>query len=157
MQHGNTIRGACGRREKSDVRVLTYLPLVPVIAERVYQQVAAPVGLGDLVKAGVAGLIEAVRSDPPQSRVRLGTYVKHCIKGAILDGLLSGTASPHRPHSEQRYFLNTRQIRTGAGSMETREAERGDEFLMSLFALQRCSEYSENTPGRIERLVSQPK
>jgi DNA-directed RNA polymerase specialized sigma subunit len=157
MEHGSTIRGASGRREKSDVRALTYLPLVPVIAEHVYRQVAPPVGLGDLVKDGVAGLIEGARIYTPQSRVRLGTYLKHRIKGAILDGLLSGTASPRQLHSEQRYFLNTRQTRTGARSVETQDAERGDEFLMSLFALQRCSEYSENTAGRVGRLVLRPK
>src|SRR5437016_8232360 len=149
MEHGSTIRGASGRREKPDARVLTYLPLVPVIAERVYQQTAPAVGLGDLVKDGVAGLIEAVRIGPPQSRVRLGTYVKHRIKGAILDGLPSEI---RQLHPEQRYFLNTRQIRAGARSTETQETERGDEFLMSLVVLQCCAEYSENTPGRVERL-----
>ncbi len=136
------IRRASGRRAKSDARVLTYLPLVPVIAEHVYRQVVTPVGLGALVKDGVAGLIEAARIDPPQSRARLGTYVKHCIKGAILDGLLSETASPRQLPSEKRYFLNTRQIRTGARSVETQEPERGEEFLMSS---SRCSD-ARNIP-----------
>jgi len=135
MERRRTIRGASGRREESDLRVLTYLPLVPLIAEHVYRQVAPPVGLGDLVKDGVAGLIEATRIYTPQSRVLLGIYIKHCIKGAILAGLFTGTAAPPPLRSERRYFLTTRQIRTGARSVETREAERGDEFLLSLFAL----------------------
>jgi Pirin C-terminal cupin domain len=94
MKRRSAVRGASGGKGTLDLRVLTYMPLVPLIAEHVCRQVAQPVDLGNLIKDGIAGLIEAARIYTPQSSVPFGIYVKHRIKGAILDGLLSGTASP---------------------------------------------------------------
>ena len=77
-----------------DQRVLTLMPLVPSIAEHVCRQVTQPSDRANLAKDGFAGLIEAARIHTPQSRVPFAMYVKHRIRGAILDGLLSGAVSP---------------------------------------------------------------
>jgi DNA-directed RNA polymerase specialized sigma subunit len=105
--------------------------------------------LGNLAKHGFAGLIEAARIYTPQSRVPFRIYVRHCIKGAILDGLLSGTALPRAMLSERRCLPNTSQMRTSTG-MGMQEAERGDECLRALFRLQEHLEYSENTGDRVK-------
>jgi hypothetical protein len=148
MKRRSAVRGASGGKGTLDLRVLTYMPLVPLIAEHVCRQVAQPLDLGNLTKDGIAGLIEAARIYTPQSSVPFGIYVKHRIKGAILDGLLSGTASPPPLLSERRCLPHTQQMRTGMRSLGT--AERGDEFLQSLLRLERSLEYSENTTDRVK-------
>jgi hypothetical protein len=150
MKRRSAVRGASGGKGTLNLRVLTHMPLVPLIAEQVCRQVAQPLDLGNLTKDGIAGLIEAARIYTPQSSVPFGIYVKHRIKGAILDGLLSGTASPRPLLSERRCLPHTQQMRTGTRSVGTGEAERGDEILQSLFRLQRSLEYSENTADRVK-------
>ena len=133
-----------------DPRVLTLMPLVSLIAEHVCRQVAQPSDRANLAKDGFVGLIEAARVDTPQSRVSLGMYVKHHIRGAILDGLLSGAVSPRPVLSERRRLPRTEGLRTGKCSVGTRAADRGNEFLQSLFRLGGSLESSEKT------LVSRP-
>jgi hypothetical protein len=70
-------------------------------------------------------------------------YVKHRIRGAILDGLLSGAVSPRPVLSERR-----RLPRIGKRSVGTQAAECGNEFLQSLFRLRGSLESSEKTGDR---------
>jgi hypothetical protein len=129
-----------------DQRVLTLMPLVPLIAEQVCRQVAQPWDRANLAKDGFAGLIEAAHT--PQSRVPFGMYVKHRIRGAILDGLLSGAESPRPVLSERRRLPRTPPLRTGKRSVGTRATDRGNEFLQSLFRLGGSLESSEKTGDR---------
>ena len=123
---------------KRDLQILTYVPLVSVIVENVCQQVAQPLDRGSLAQDGVAGLVEAARTHSPKSRVPFGIYAKARIKGAILQGLLSRTKLPS---------LSSGQMRVTAPGVESREGERGDEFLLSLFGLQRSLGFcGENSP-----------
>jgi len=91
-KHKSTIRGASGAKGTPDPRVLGYVPLVPMIAEHVCQQAAHSLNLGNLAMDGLVGLLETATIDTPQSGIPIGIYVKHLIRGAILDGLLSDTA-----------------------------------------------------------------
>jgi DNA-directed RNA polymerase specialized sigma subunit len=131
---------------------LNILPLVPLIAWNVGQQVAAPLDFGNLVKDGVAGLLKGARTYPRQSPVPLAAFVKYCIKGAILDGLRSETPTARRRPSGRRCVPNTRSIRTETRSAGTREAERGDEFFVSLFGLRGFMEDSRESALQLSEM-----
>jgi len=149
MKSGNVVGGSAGNGTL-DLRALRYVPLVPLIAENVCRQVVRPLDLGNLTKDGMAGLIKAARTDNPQSRFPFKVYAKHHIKGAILDGLLSGTESSRALSCERRRLRNAHQMRLRIRSVEMQEAERGDDFLQSLLGLQRSLQYSENTSDRVK-------
>jgi RNA polymerase sigma factor for flagellar operon FliA len=70
-----------------DQVVLQYFPLVKAIAVRVYENLAVHVDLEDLIRAGGLGLFDAVTKFDPEKHALSPSYVKYCIKGAILDSL----------------------------------------------------------------------
>jgi len=122
MKRRSLAGGLHAEKGTFDVRVTASMPLVPVIVEHVCRQLAQPLDRGILSKDGIAGLVDAARSYIPQSRVPFRVYVKHRIKASILDGL-------------------------GA---ETQGIRLEDEFILSLFGLQRSLEYHAGTakPGK---------
>lgn len=67
--------------------ILENLPQVRWIATRYYERLSGYVNLEDLMSAGVIGLINAVDSFDPQYKVKLATYARHKIRGAVLDSI----------------------------------------------------------------------
>lgn len=67
--------------------LLDALPQVRFIARRIHRRLPPHVPLDDLIQAGTLGLIDAVRKFNPTKHVRLQSYAKFRIRGAILDGL----------------------------------------------------------------------
>jgi RNA polymerase sigma factor for flagellar operon FliA len=65
------------------------LPLVKRVAFQMQAHLPAHVDFNELVGAGVLGLIDAVRKFDARKHVKLETYARHRIRGAILDGLRS--------------------------------------------------------------------
>ena len=65
------------------------LPLDKRMALQMREHLPAHVDLDDLVGAGVLGLIDAVRKFDARKHVKLESYARHRIRGAILDGLRS--------------------------------------------------------------------
>ena len=63
------------------------LPLVKRLAFKIRQRLPSHVEIDDLVANGVLGLVDAVRKFDPTKRVKLESYARHRIHGAILDGL----------------------------------------------------------------------
>jgi RNA polymerase sigma factor for flagellar operon FliA len=74
------------RRERED-RILRLLPLVKRMAMQMRERLPLHVELDDLVGAGVLGLVDAVRKFDSRKDVKLESYARHRIRGAILDGL----------------------------------------------------------------------
>lgn len=148
MKSKTAVTATWSTKEALDLRILTYMPLVPLIAEHVGRQVARPLNLGKLAKDGVAGLIEAATRYTAQSRIPFRTYVKNHIRGAILDGLVSGPPSSRWQLSERRRLPHFPQMWTGMPGFATQENQRSEEFLLSLFGLQRSLEHSEQTAQR---------
>lgn len=70
-----------------DRLVLEHLPLVRMIAIRVYENLPVHVDLDDLIHAGVMGLFDAAVKYDGNKQVTFRGYAKHRIKGAILDSL----------------------------------------------------------------------
>jgi RNA polymerase sigma factor for flagellar operon FliA len=67
--------------------IMSELPAVYYIARRIHERLPQQVPLGDLVNAGVIGLIEAVRGFDPCKSVPFKSFAKFRIRGAILDSL----------------------------------------------------------------------
>ena len=62
------------------------LPLVKRVALKIREHLPAQVELDDLCANGVLGLVDAVASLSEQTS-EAGTYARHRVRGAILDGL----------------------------------------------------------------------
>ncbi len=72
--------------ERNDL-IMQELPQVHYIASRILERLPQQVELGDLVHAGVIGLLEAYRTFDSTKNAQFKTFAKFRIKGAILDSL----------------------------------------------------------------------
>jgi RNA polymerase sigma factor FliA len=68
-------------------RVLELLPLVKRVALNMRRNLPANVDLDDLVGEGVLGLLDAAKKYDAGKQVKIESYARHRIRGAILDGL----------------------------------------------------------------------
>jgi RNA polymerase sigma factor for flagellar operon FliA len=76
------------RKSQREQLVETFLPLVHMIAERIYRRLPPGTDLESLVQAGVMGLLEALdRYDP--NRGVFQTYARYRIQGEIMEYLRS--------------------------------------------------------------------
>lgn len=71
-------------REELAVKLL---PLVKRVALEIRERLPQHVDLEDLTGAGVLGLLDAVRKFDARKHVKIETYARHRIRGAILDSL----------------------------------------------------------------------
>jgi RNA polymerase sigma factor for flagellar operon FliA len=76
------------RRERED-RILKLLPLVKAMAMQMRERLPLHVELDDLVSTGTLGLVDAVGKFDSRKDVKLESYARHRIRGAMLDGLRS--------------------------------------------------------------------
>jgi RNA polymerase sigma factor for flagellar operon FliA len=78
-----------GSRKAKDRLLAEYAGLARQTAQRVAVGLPSHVEMGDLVGAGVMGLIRAVETFEPEREIKFETYAVHKIRGAILDELRS--------------------------------------------------------------------
>lgn len=76
-----------GSKQAKDKLLAEYAPLVKYTAQRVALNLPKSVELGDLIGAGVFGLIKAVETFEPELGFKFETFAGHKIRGAILDEL----------------------------------------------------------------------
>lgn len=76
-----------GSRTAKDRLLAEYAPVVRYTAQRVAVGLPSHVEIGDLIGAGVMGLVRAVESFDPDRNIKFETYAAHKIRGAILDDL----------------------------------------------------------------------
>ncbi len=74
---------------REDQLVAELLPLVKKIAMKIRQCLPVHVETDDLVGAGSLGLLDAVRKFDTRKQVKIGSYARHRIRGAMLDELRS--------------------------------------------------------------------
>ena len=79
-----------------------YSPLVKFVAGRVGAGLPSSVDPGDLVSAGVFGLIDAVERFDPERGVKFETFAVPRIRGAVFDGLRSLDWVPRSVRSRAR-------------------------------------------------------
>jgi RNA polymerase sigma factor for flagellar operon FliA len=72
-----------------DKQAVELLALVRRMALRMRDHLPPHVEVNDLVGAGALGLLDALRKFDPSKQVKLESYARHRIRGAILDGLRS--------------------------------------------------------------------
>lgn len=70
-----------------DGLALRLLPLVKRVAFEVRDHLPIHLELDDLMGAGVLGLLDALRKFDPRKQVKVESYARHRIRGAILDSL----------------------------------------------------------------------
>jgi RNA polymerase sigma factor for flagellar operon FliA len=92
------------RRLKSDVyrqkMLIEMLPLVRRVARGIHEHLPAHVEVDELSANGVLGLVDAVAKFDASKHVKLESYARHRIRGAILDGLRA--ADPVKRDTRQR-------------------------------------------------------
>lgn len=85
-----------------DRLIVHYSPLVKFVAGRVGAGLPNSVDSGDLVSAGVFGLIDAVERFDPERGVKFETFAVPRIRGAVFDGLRSLDWVPRSVRSRAR-------------------------------------------------------
>ncbi len=75
---------SCPERDELAVKLL---PLVKRVACEMRERLPQHVELEELIGAGVVGLLHAVRKFDARKHVKIETYARHRIRGAILDSL----------------------------------------------------------------------
>jgi RNA polymerase sigma factor (sigma-70 family) len=75
------------RDVNSQKMLIEMLPLVRRVALRIRERLPAHVEVDELSANGVLGLVDAVAKFDASKRVKLESYARHRIRGAILDGL----------------------------------------------------------------------
>lgn len=85
-------------RSECDALTLSYLPFVRSLAGRVYETLppGAGVELGDLIQAGIVGLVHAAKCYDRTAGVPFSLHAKYRIKGEILDTLRGLDAAPRQ-------------------------------------------------------------
>src|SRR5581483_6861110 len=88
VHHARTANPAVNGQAQGEL-VAKLLPLVKRTALQMREHLPAHVDVDDLVGTGVMGLLDAVRKFDAGKRVKLESYARYRIRGAILDGLRS--------------------------------------------------------------------
>ncbi|MDR0517079.1 MAG: FliA/WhiG family RNA polymerase sigma factor [Fibromonadaceae bacterium] len=89
-----------------DKLLAEYTPFVRYIAQRLAVNLPPNVQIGDLIGAGVMGLIKAVESFELCRNVKFETYATHKIRGAILDDLREQDWIPRSIRQKSRTIRN---------------------------------------------------
>ena len=96
------------------------LVLVRRMAQRMRDHLPSHVEVNDLVGAGALGLLDALRKFDPSKHVKLESYARHRIRGAMLDGLRSlDGASRDLRKKTKRFEKIYREMATKSGGPVT--------------------------------------
>lgn len=110
-------------RESADELVKRHAPLVRRIAYHLMGRLPASVDVGDLIQAGMIGLLEASRNFALDRGASFETYAGIRIRGAMLDELRRTDWTPRSVHRKTREVAEmVRQIETETGA-EAEDAE----------------------------------
>ncbi|TCV94169.1 RNA polymerase sigma-28 (SigD/FliA/WhiG) subunit [Luteibacter rhizovicinus] len=103
-------------RIPADQLVRIHAPLVRRIAYHLMGRLPASVDVGDLIQAGMIGLLEAARNYSPTRAASFETYAGIRIRGAMLDELRKTDWTPRSVHRKLREVAEvTRQIENETG------------------------------------------
>jgi RNA polymerase sigma factor FliA len=98
----------------------TYLPLVKYTAERIATKLPDEVDVGDLMSAGIFGMIDAIEAFDLSRGVKFETYCAPRIRGAILDELRTMDWVPRLVRSRAHKLENaTKSLETELGRLPT--------------------------------------
>ena len=105
-------------RESADELVRRHAPLVRRIAYHLMGRLPASVDVGDLIQAGMIGLLEAARHFAHDKGASFETFAGIRIRGAMLDELRRADWTPRSVHRKTREVAETiRQIEAETGAV----------------------------------------
>jgi RNA polymerase sigma factor for flagellar operon FliA len=105
------------QREDADQLVRQHAPLVRRIAYHLLGRLPPSVDVGDLVQAGMIGLLEAARNFSTEHSASFETYAGIRIRGAMLDELRRTDWTPRSVHRKVREVAEVvRQIENEMGA-----------------------------------------
>lgn len=111
---------ATGARTLRNQLMEAYLPLVKYTAERIATKLPDEVDVGDLMSAGIFGMIDAIEAFDLGRGVKFETYCAPRIRGAILDELRTMDWVPRLVRSRAHKLENaTRSLETELGRLPT--------------------------------------
>jgi RNA polymerase sigma factor for flagellar operon FliA len=113
---GHSSEAIQARRAQRDAAVVKLLPLVKRVAFEMREHLPLHIEVDDLAGAGVLGLLDAVQKFDACKDVKIETYARHRIRGAILDSLRSlDTASRDMRRKNKRAERVHHELQTRAG------------------------------------------
>lgn len=115
------------QRQQSDALLREHAPLVRRIAYHLMGRLPASVEVGDLIQAGMIGLLEAARNYAPSRAASFETYAGIRIRGAMLDELRKTDWTPRSVHRRAREIaeaIHAIESETGRDADETEVARR---------------------------------
>jgi RNA polymerase sigma factor for flagellar operon FliA len=123
-------------QEERDRLVMENLPQVNYIARRIHNRLPQHVPLEDLMHAGIVGLLEAINHYDPSRNVKLMTFAKLRIEGAMLDNLRDLDWSPRELRRKGREIENALQALRNSLGRAPSETEVAKEMGIDLQGLQ---------------------
>jgi RNA polymerase sigma factor FliA len=97
------------------------VPLVRMMALKIRKRLPVHVDLDDLIGSGMLGLLDAVRKFDAGKRVKIESYARHRIRGAILDGLRtldSATRDARKKNKKVEHTLHDLQMKLGRSASD---------------------------------------
>jgi len=82
-----TVAEKLGRTQALVANPVDFLPMVQRVARKLLRRLPHHIELGDLVSAGVVGLMEAMQRYDPSRATVFGRYAEFRVRGAMLDEL----------------------------------------------------------------------
>jgi len=123
---------AAERERQQEELTVKLMGLVKRVAFEMREHLPAHLDLDDLVSAGTIGLIDAVRRFEASKHVKIETYARYRIRGAILDALRSlDPASRDMRKKNKRAERVFRELQTKLGR-PANDAEMAEAMHMSL-------------------------
>ena len=102
VKRSECIRWTKKRQKMQDEIIIEYLPLVKMIAKKVYYRTPPNVEFDDLVSCGIIGLMDAINKFDEGRGVLFRTYAEHRIRGTILDDLRAQDWIPRSIRSQEK-------------------------------------------------------
>ena len=134
--------------------IVHYSPLVKFVAGRVGAGLPSSVDSGDLVSAGVFGLIDAVERFDPARGVKFETFAVPRIRGAVFDGLRSLDWVPRSVRSRAREVENAFQDLEGKMGRGPTDEELAVHLKISATEFQKwLASIASTTVGPLDRAL----
>ena len=137
-----------------DRTIVLYSPLVKLVAGRGGAGLPKGVDPGDLVSAGVFGLIDAVERFDPERGVKFETFAVPRIRGAVFDGLRSLDWVPRSVRSRAREVEGAFQELEGRLGRAPTDEELSTHLKLSAAEFQKwLASIASTTVGPLDRAL----
>ena len=111
------------KQQNFDDLVTRHAPLVKRIAYHLMNRLPPSVQAGDLIQAGMIGLIEASRNYDPSQGASFETYAGIRIRGAMLDEIRRSDWTPRSVHRKARMVAEAMREIENAEGRDARDVE----------------------------------